>query len=384
MTPSVEPLAVDALLAAAAAKAGHDRFGDDWFLEPLGMLVESLNTEARLSEMGRAMAEHRLTALLVDRLRLRRFQEEHPEVLDVDVRVAAVICGLPRTGSTLLHRMLAVSPQLTATLGWEVSFPLPFPGESPAAELRKEKAKEMMEMFLGLSPEFGDIHTVVWDEAEEEVLLLDRTFTTMGFDSYYWVPTYGVWLRSFDQSKAYGELREWLQALQWQDPSRAGRQWVLKSPHHLTAVDTVLDEFPGAEIVMTHRSTTSAVPSYASMCRTMMSMQSDEVDPVQVGRYWSDRFRECLTKFVEVRARRPDRFVDVPFLSTVEDPVGAAVRVLGELGFSVGDGDRAAFERYREQNEAERHGQHAYTPEDFGLSEDQLERDFAFYTEVYL
>lgn len=378
------PLSVDALLDAAQAKAGHDRFGDDWFLEPLGVLVESLNREARLSETGLMMSEHRLTSLLVDRLRLRRFQEEHPEVADVDVRVAAVICGLPRTGSTLLHRMLAASPQLTATLSWECSFPLPFPGESPAAEVRKEKAREMAEMFLDLSPEFADIHTVVWDGPEEEVLILDRTFTTMGFDSFYWAPTYGTWLRSFDQSKAYGELREWLQALQWQDPTREGRRWVLKSPHHLTAVDTVLDTFPGSRIVMTHRSTTSAVPSYASMCRTMMAMQSDDVDPVQVGRYWSDRFRECLGGFAEVRGRRPDRFVDVPFLATVEDPVGTARRVMGELGLTVSDADVAAFERYREQNEQERHGSHTYTAEDFGLTEEQLERDFAFYTEAYL
>lgn len=378
------PLSVDALLDAARTKAGHDRFGDDWFLEPLGVLVESLNTEARLSEMGRVMTEHRLTSLLVDRLRLRRFQEEHPEVADVDVRVAAVICGLPRTGSTLLHRMLAASPQLTATRSWECSFPLPFPGESPAAEVRKEKAKAMAEAFGDLAPEFADIHTVVWDGPEEEILIMDRGFTTMGFDSFYWAPTYGMWLRSFDQERSYRELREWLQALQWQDPDREGRRWVLKSPHHLTAADTVLDTFPGSRIVMTHRSTTSAVPSYASMCRTMMAMQSDDVDPVQVGRYWSGRFRECLNGFAEVRSRRPDRFVDVPFLATVEDPVGTARRVMEALGLTVGEADVAAFERYREENEQERHGRHSYTAEDFGLSEEQLERDFAFYTEAYL
>lgn len=378
------PLSVDALLDAAAAKAGHDRFGDDWFLEPLGVLVESLNTEARLSETGLMTTERRLTSLLVDRLRLRRFQGEHPEVADVDVPVAAVICGLPRTGSTLMHRMLAASPQLTATWSWECSFPLPFPGEGPAAEIRQERARAMAQSFLDLSPGFADIHPVVWDGPEEEVLLLDRTFTTMGFDSFYRAPTYGRWLRSFDQSKAYAELREWLRALQWQDPARAGRRWVLKSPHHLTAVDTVLDAFPAARIVMTHRSATSAVPSYASMCCTMMSMQSDDVDPVQVGRYWSDRFRECLEGFAEVRSRRPDRFVDVPFRSTVEDPVGTARRVMGELGLTVGDADVAAFERYRYENEQERHGKHAYSAEDFGLSEEQLERDFAFYSEAYL
>ncbi|MCC6340491.1 MAG: sulfotransferase [Acidimicrobiia bacterium] len=384
MTSAVGPLSVDALIEGAVAKAGHDRFGDPWFREPLEVLVGSLNGEARLSETGRVIAEHRLGALLVDRLRLRSFQEEHPEVLDVDVRVAAVICGLPRTGSTLLHRMLAASPQLTATMGWECSFPLPFPGEGPEAEIRKARAKEMMEAFLAMSPDFGDIHTVVWDGAEEEVLILDRAFTTMGFDSFYWAPTYGRWLRSFDQAPSYAELRQWLQVLQWQDPSREGRRWVLKSPHHLTALDTVLDEFPDARIVMTHRSTTQAVPSYASMCRAMMAMGSDEIDPVAVGRYWSDRFRESLGAFVEIRPRRPDRFVDVPFLATVEDPVGTAARVMTDLGFTVGDADRAAFEGYRDENEQERRGAHSYTAEEFGLSEAQLERDFAFYTEAYL
>jgi hypothetical protein len=377
-------LKVEALLAAAAAKAGHDGFGDDWFLEPLGVLVDALNQEAQLSETGHQLTERRLTALLVDRLRLRGYQQEHPEVLDTEVRVAAEICGLPRTGSTLLHRLLAASPRLTSTLSWECSYPLPFPGEGPDAEVRKQKAKRMMDLFLELSPDFGDIHTVVWDGPEEDVLLLDRSFTAMSWDSFYWVPSYGLWLRSFDQSRAYGELREWLQVLQHQDPTRAGKQWVLKSPHHLTAADTVLDEFPDCKIVMTHRSPTSAVPSYASMVQAMTSQYSDKVDPQQIGRYWNDRFRECLTGFAEVRARRPERFVDVPFTATVAEPLDTAQRVMGALGLAVEPADLQAFEDYLEVNRQERHGSHSYTAADFGLSTEQLERDFSFYTEAYL
>jgi hypothetical protein len=377
-------LEVDALLEAAQAKAGSDAFGDRWFLEPLGVLVESLNSEARLSEMGFQMTQRRLTALLVDRLRLRQYQAAHPEVLDEQVEVAAEICGLPRTGSTLLHRLLAASPQLTSTLSWECSYPLPFPGESPAAEVRKGKAKKMMEMFLELSPDFGDIHTVVWDGPEEDVLLLDRTFTAMSWDSFYWVPTYGVWLRSYDQSKAYGELREWLQALQHQDPSRAGKKWVLKSPHHLTAADTMLDAFPGSKIVMTHRSPTSAVPSYASMVSAMTSQYSDEVDKVAIGRYWNDRFRECLSGFDEVRSRRPERFVDVPFKATVAEPLETATRVFAQLGLEAGPADLKAFEDYLEVNRQEKHGSHSYTAEEFGLSTEQLTQDFDFYERTYL
>ena len=377
-------LAVDALLDAARAKANYDRFGDDWFLEPLGVLVKALRDEAQLSGLGHQMTERRLIALLVDRLRLRKLQSEHPEILDTEVRVAAEICGLPRTGSTLLHRLLAASPQLTATLSWECSYPLPFPGERPEAEIRKDKARKMMELFLSLSPDFADMHTVVWDGPEEDVLLLDRCFTAMSWDSFYWVPTYGIWLRSFDQSKAYGDLREWLQVLQWQDQARQGKQWVLKSPHHLTAADTVLDEFPECKIVMTHRSPTSAVPSYASMVQAMTSQYSDHADPKQIGRYWNDRFVECLSGFAEVRARRPDRFVDVPFKATVAEPLDAVRRLMAELGLTLDADDLKAFEDYLEVNRQERHGSHSYTAEDFGLSTEQLESDFAFYTEAYL
>jgi hypothetical protein len=377
-------LTVHGLLEAATAKAGLADFGDEWFLEPLAVLVQALEDEAQLSEIGAQMTERRLVALLVDRLRLRAMQREHPEILDEQVDLAAEICGLPRTGSTLLHRLLAASPQLTSTASWECSYPLPFPGEGPDAEERKRRARERMEAFLALSPEFAQIHTVTWDGAEEDVLLVDRSFTSMSFDSFYWVPSYGIWLRGFDQSKAYGELREWLQVLQWQDPSRKGRRWVLKSPHHLTAAETVLNAFDGCKIVMTHRSPVQAVPSYASMVMSMSSQFSDSPDPVAIGQYWSERFQETLSSFASVREARPDRFVDVHFKAMLTDPLAEVRRVLTELGFTPGPADDAAWEAYLEQNRAERHGSHSYTAADFGLSDDQLARDFAPYMEAYL
>jgi len=368
---------VDQLMAAAQEKTGLDDFGDDWFLEPLTVLTGSLDAEANLNELGRQLTERRLVAMLAERLRLRSFQAEHPEVLDEHVRVAAEICGLPRTGSTLLHRLLCASPEVTSTISWEMTYPLPFPGEGPGAEIRKEKAAERTRLFMEMmSPDFGDIHTVAWDEPEEDILLLDRTFTSQSFDSYYRVPTYGLWLREFDQAPAYAELKQWLQALQWQNPARAGKPWVLKSPHHLTAVDTVLDTFVDCRLVMTHRTPTKAVPSYASMVTSLAAQYSDDVDKAFFGQYWSDRFVTALRQYGEARDRRPDRFIDVRFEDTVSDPVTVAEQVLTDLGLPV---DRPSLEAYVEKNRAQRHGSHAYTPEEFGLSEDGLAEDFDFY-----
>jgi hypothetical protein len=150
------------------------------------------------------------------------------------------------------------------------------------------------------------------------------------------------------------------------------------------AVDTVLDTFPGCKIVMTHRSPARAVPSYASMVATISAQYSDDVDRPATGRYWSARFAETLRSFADSRLRRAERFVDVRYEAMVTEPVAQACRVLGELGLEPDVADLAAFESYVDHNRRERHGSHAYTPADFGLSAEQLERDFAFYSEVYL
>jgi Sulfotransferase family len=382
VTTVAESLRVEDLLAAARQRTGLDDFGDDWFVEPLTVLTSSLAAHARLSDLGLELTRRRLTALLGDRLRARALRRRHPEIADLEVPVAAVICGLPRTGSTLLHRMLAATPRLTATLSWETSYPVPFPDEGPDAAERKQRARDRARLFLEMSPDFGDIHTIEWDGPEEDVILLDRTFTSMSFDSFYWVPSYGDWLRQVDQTPAYAELREWLQLLQWQNPARAGRPWVLKSPHHLMATDTVLDTFDGCRIVMTHRSPVEAVPSYASMVVSMSRQYSDHVDPQTVGPYWADRFATTLRRFTESRNRRPARFVDVRYPDLLADPVGRATRLLTELDLPADQDDTAAFSAYLDHNRAQRHGAHAYTPEDFGLDAEALERDFADYQEV--
>lgn len=384
MTATTSQLRVDDLLSAASRKTGLEEFGDDWFLEPLGVLVAALNDEARLTELGQDMMRRRITALLADRLRLRALQHAHPEIREVRPVVAAEICGLPRTGSTLLHRLLSTSPQLTSTLSWETSYPLPFPGESPDAAERKQRARERAEAFMQLSPDFGDLHTVAWDAPEEDVILVDRSFTSMSFESFHWVPSYGDWLRTADQTKAYDELRQWLQALQWQHPERANLRWILKSPHHLTAVDTVLDTFEDCCIIMTHRSPVRAVPSYASMVSNLTAQYSDAADNAAIGQYWNDRFVSALRAFTTVRAARPERFVDVRFDAMLDTPVDEALRVLRSLGLSPNEHDRAAFESYVEHDREQRSASHRYTPEDFGLTESGIERDFAFYREEYL
>lgn len=384
MTDNTARLHVDELLAAATSKVGLSDFGDTWFLEPLGVLVSSLNSEAGLDQAGVDMTRHRLLSLLVDRLRLRSFQAENPGVRSVPVQVAAVICGMPRTGSTLLQRLLASSPQATSTFAWETTYPLPFPGEGPGAPVRRRRARERMEAAAASAPEFSSIHPSRWDAVDEDVVLIDRSFVSMSFESFYWVPTYGDWLRAADHSHAYGELREWLQVLSWGDEERQGRQWVLKSPHHLLAVDTVLDTFEDCTMVMTHRSPVSTVPSYASMVAALTSLYNDRIDHRLLGPYWSSRFATSLHQLEGARAPRPHRFLDVRYDDLVTDPTAATLAALDALGMPVGVMDRALIDEAVVSQQGSHRGGHTYLPEDFGLHQPNIEQDFAFYSEVYL
>ena len=123
-------LSRDALLQQARDTTGLDDFGDTWFFAPLDKLIEFVNAEAGLIAPD-AGAGFRIQSALSDRLRLVQYFKDHPEALDEKIEVACAIIGLPRTGSTVMHRLLSSTPRTTSFYWWETTFPLPFEGELP-------------------------------------------------------------------------------------------------------------------------------------------------------------------------------------------------------------------------------------------------------------
>lgn len=378
-------LSVDELMSKARAETGLDDFGDDWFLVPLTALVTSLNAEAELSEMGGFIQEASLVKYLSERLRKGQLFRDHPEVADEKVEVLAEIVGLPRTGSTMLHRLLACSPHLTSTFSWELLNPMPFPGEAPGnPRPRQEAAEQMTEIYLATMPEIAAIHPLDPYGYEEDVMLLDRSFISTGFTTMLKVPSYDAFLVAFDQTPAYRELKDWLKLLQWQEPSRRGRKWLLKSPHHLTALPALFSVFPECRVVMTHRTPVQTVPSYASMAAALTRPNTDRLEPLAIGPFWSSRFRRSLTQVMALRAQHPERFIDARYEDVQRDPVGEARRVYGALGLPFGAFEEQAMAAWLDENARDRHPAHHYTAEEFGLTRAGLEKDFAFYTQACL
>jgi hypothetical protein len=384
MPRMVEIITAD-LLARARIATGLEDFGDDWFLEPLEKLVASINAEAGLLHDGGHI--DRIVYALMDRLVVTDLVRRKPEILDEEINVAAAIIGLPRTGSTMLHRLLASLPGMTSPMWWEVTFPLPLPGEAPGdASPRHALAKQTVQDFLAAWPNFESIDPIDAMEVAEEVILLDKSFLSTTYDSMLNVPGYGFWQAEQDHERAYRELKIWLQVIQSQTPDRHGKRWILKTPHHLLGgMSGLLTVFPEAKLIMTHRDVAQVLPSYCSMCESMTVAQSGGYDRAVQGAHWSRRFAEGLQRLMAVRAALPaDRFIDVHYRDTVTDPIGTGQRVLAAMGMAPNDADTAAMAACVAGNAREKRPAHRYAAADFGLDDTGIARDFGFYAKVYL
>jgi len=370
------------ILAEARAKARLDDFGDESFREPLRVLLAALDREANLVDFGRAAQRGRIVDLLVNRLRAEEQFRRHPEILDEAIGAPIVIVGLPRTGTTLLHRTLAQDPRLFSARWFECRYPAPFPeGALGADDPRIPQAKAEVQAMLDGSPALAAIHPMDAMAADEEILLLEHSFLSTVPESGANVPSYGAWLDAHDQTPAYRYLRKLLQLLQWQK-KQAGQQaerWVLKTPHHLGLADVVLEVFPGALIVQTHRDPLDSIPSLASMITALWVLVAEKVDPKEVARQWSGKMAAALRRCLEVRDLRIDLLGDVWFLDAVQDPVGQARRIYEVAGLAFTPDVEQRMRAFMATNPREGRPPHQYTLEEFGLTAEGIARDFAGY-----
>ena len=376
----------ETLVGQAIEQTGLSDFGDKWFFANIDALIPSLNAQAKLSPAGIYGAQHMIVSGLVNRLRHIQLIKDNPEILDEEVNVTTVLTGLPRTGSTMLHRMLAAAPNLTAVKWYETQNYVPLEGEvrgNPAPRL--EAAKGVLAYMLEAIPELMSIHPMDIEQPDEEVIILGQLFSSSMIESTYFVPDYAEWLSGQDPRKAYDDLIQILQSLQWQDPSRKGKSWVLKTPGHLMGLQTVLEVFPDAKIVMTHRNPVSTIPSYCSMEASLYKMGSTDISNVEIGSYWMKRLKDWLDNFMAVRANADsDRFIDVNYKSLLTASSQEGMRVLSAAGIPMSSEIKTGMEEWIEANRREHRAVHKYSLQDFGLDEDDIRTKYGDYISQYV
>lgn len=371
----------------ARRATGLSDFGDPWFLEPLGSLLDFINGESGLVSPD-MMPIGILVGTLGDRLKLVDYLKRHPKVRDETVDVAGMIIGLPRGGSTLLQRVLSTSRQLTSTYWWELLNPIPLAGETrgnptPRQDIARATAAEMHKLW----PDIASMHPIEPLGYDEEVQLIERSLLCIMYPFYFNIPSYVAWQMQQDHGKAYEELKVWLQVLQHQNPERRGRKWLLKSPHHLLGggLAKALTTFPGAKVLMTHRAMEDVIASFCSLQATMIRPISNTFDQRQLGRRAIQWFSDGIHQMMALReTSSTDRFIDVQYRDMMTDPMGQFRRVMQLMGLTVRMEDEHAAEKWLSENGRDTHPRHKYAPEEYGVTRCEIADAFKFYRKAFL
>ncbi len=378
-------LVADELEDEARRQTGLEDFGDDGVggrREGLDRLVRSFNDEADLTEAGEMMQRIRLVSLLSARLQVEATYAAHPEIAHEDVEGPVFVIGLPRTGTTALSQLVAADPQFRSLRTWESSSPCPPPESATEhTDPRIAETEAGLAMMYEMFPLMQTMHFTEATTATECQDLLGMSFRTVHFDGFGRVPSYLAWVTDCDMRATYRYHRRVLQLLQWHGPPRL---WHLKTPVHMFALDALLDAYPGARFLWSHRDPAKVLGSVCSLIHYTRSWSSDRDDARELGPEELERWWVAVSRAMDFRARVGDeRFADLAFADLQSDPVGALAAAYEKIGVAFDDRSRAAVTEWATTHEPGAHGHHDYVLSDFGLDADQVRQRFAPYLEAY-
>jgi hypothetical protein len=372
------------LLEKACKKTGLDDFGDDSFREGLKVLLRAYEAEAELSFVGRVCVHEDTVRLLSNRLRLLADRRRYPAIADEVIRRPLFITGLPRSGTTFLHALLAQDPAHRAPLVWEVMHPSPPPEKASYANDPRiaATARELKWLDL-LMPDFETVHLIDARLPQECIAITNHDFRSYTFESMYAVPSYRAWHDRQDKRPEYEFHRRFLQHLQWRAP---GQRWVLKAPSHLLALPALLQVYPDAAIILTHRDPLKVLPSCASFTEVLRTAFSDGVDKASLAREVQTRWEEGAGLAVKYRQTPGDlqrQLFDVRYAELSQDPMAMVGRIYEHFDLELTEAAATAMQRFLRATPKHKGGVHRYSLEEFGLNPAEEKRRFQFYLDFF-
>ncbi|QDQ97045.1 sulfotransferase family protein [Tomitella fengzijianii] len=367
---------IDDLHASATAKTGLDDFGEDDYTEALGVLLDSYARDESLTPLGSKMSRVFLRGALVARLLSEAAWKQHPGHADVAIERPIFVTGLPRTGTTALHRLLNADPGHQGLEMWLADMPQPRPPRdtwesNPVFHAIEEGfRKHHVE-----NPEFMGVHYMSAAEVEECWQLLRQTFRSVSYECLGNLPSYSSWLAGQDWTGAYARHKRNLQLIGLND---AGKRWVLKNPSHLFALDEIMAVYPDALIIQTHRDPVTAMASACSLSSHATDGWSEVFRGENIGPGQLELWARGIDTFDAARAQYdPAQFVDVEYSDFVADPLGTVGAVYDRFGITLSAGAQRAMEAmHAESRSGARKPVHRYSLEDFGLSREQVVERF--------
>ena len=380
-----DALRVDRLLELVSAETGLSDLGEPTWRDGAQRLTQELDAGASLNELGVAIASAEIADYLRNRLYVTHWLDAHPQITDQPVVPPIVILGQPRTGTTILFEVLAQDPDNRVPMTWEVDRPWPPPASATYdTDPRIGEVQATLEATELLIPGFLGMHALGARLAQECVRITGGEFRSMIFSTQYKVPEYQRWLlHEADMAPAYRYHRRFLQYLQSAHP---GQRWVVKSPAHLWSLGALMDEYPDALVVHTHRDPLRVVCSLASLVDLLRRLASDDVAIADVAQEWVGDIVEGLDRAVEARRDgtvSPDRAVDVQFEAFLADPMAVVGQIYERLGLELTTEAERRMRRFVAENPREKHGGHAYRFADTCLDAGLLRERTRGYSEYF-
>lgn len=369
---------VDDLHESAARATGLSDFGaDTGYREALQVLLDSYRDDAGLTPIGSKMFRYFLKGALVARLLSEASWQANPGYADVAITRPIFVTGLPRTGTTALHRLLSADPAHQGLEMWLTEFPQPRPprdtwaGNPVYRQIDGGLAQHHVE-----NPEFMGLHYMDAGEVEECWQLLRQDVMSISYESLAHVPGYSAWLARQDWTPAYQRHRRNLQLIGSNDQQQ---RWVLKNPSHLFALDSLMTAYPDAIVVQTHRAPETIIASMCSLAEHATPGWSTTFVGQTIGEDQLELWSRGLREFTAARSKYdPAQFVDVDFAELREDPLGTVDRVYAAAGTEPSEQARAAMIALDEESRSgDRKPQHRYDLADYGLTAEQVRDAFA-------
>ena len=369
-------LTIASLVEAAGEDTGLVDLGEDSWQEGLDRLVHALRTEADLNPVGVEVAASQLRDHLKSRLWVTDWHRRQPEIGQADIAGPVVVLGQPRTGTTILFDLLAQDPRFRAPLTWEVANPHPPPETATFdADPRIELAAAASALSEALIPGFQAIHPSGPQRAQECVAITAGDFRSLLFSTVFRVPSYTRWLLwEADMAPAYRYHRRFLQLLQWRHP---GEQWLLKTPGHQWCLGALLDEYPGALLVYTHRDPLKVIASTASLTAHLQRLASDHTSVPAQAAEWVEYLVEGNNRSVDAREDgtvSPARAIDIIFGALMATPIDTIAAVYERLGVALESTVESRMRAFLADNPSDKHGVHSYTFSATGLDEAESRR----------
>jgi hypothetical protein len=379
----IEPdrsLDAELLVERALKREGRKEFSDQSFLEPLRRLLDACDTEARLNAFGRYALRLDVMRCLVNLLRFDAAEDERPDILERPIARPVFIMGLPRSGTTFLHTLLAQDDRNAVPRAWQLMYPYPPRRRILRTDLRRAELGFYLWLFRLMSPELDGLHPLSADAPQECSDITAQVFQSLRFDATYRIPSYQNWISKHGHAAAYRFHRRFLRHLDAQMP---GRRWILKCPDHVFALDAMRQVYPDARLVFVHRDPASVMASVVKLNEVLRRPFARDVDRAeigeQVGAYWTDG----ASRMVAAKQAGAGNILHLQYREIVSMPMTAVSRLYRHCGLTLSPDARERMLAFLARTPRKEGGQSRYRLSDFGLDADTLRTRFSRYMETF-